>query len=385
MSMNTVCELNKCAGCMACTTICPKEAISIQDSLSEYNAVIDSDKCVDCNACHKVCQYNRKPVFRKPLLWKQGWAQDKTIRDHASSGGVASSIELSYIKNGGVVYSCSFINGDFRFIRVDNEAELIKLQGSKYVKSNPDGVYKAIKSDLQKERRVLFLGLPCQVAAVLNICGEHECLTTIDLICHGSPSPKLLELFLKDHRLSISDISSIEFRTKSKFQLKPDQVALSSPRITDYYTMLFLNGTTYTENCYSCGYARTERVSDITLGDSWGSELPIEEQKKGISLLLIQTEKGAQLVENSNLELFDVDSDKAAANNHQLNHPSVKNSNRAKFFAEIKKGKTFTKATITCFPTQHFKNRIKKVLISLRVMGGVNHSVDYGITVTKKS
>lgn len=384
MSMNTVCELNQCTGCMACTTICPKEAVSIQDSLSEYNAVIDSDKCVDCNACHKVCQCNTQPLLRKPLLWKQGWAQDKKIRDHASSGGVASSIELSFIKNGGVVYSCSFINGDFRFIRVDNEAELIKLQGSKYVKSNPDGVYKAIKSDLQKKRQVLFLGLPCQVAAVLNYCGEHECLTTIDLICHGSPSPKLLEMFLKDQRLSLSGISDIEFRTKAKFQLKPDQVALSAPRITDYYTMLFLNGTTYTENCYSCGYAKTVRVSDITLGDSWGSELPMEEQKKGISLLLIQTKKGAQLVENSNLKLLDIDIEKAVANNHQLNRPSVKNSKREKFFTEIRKGKTFTKATIACFPSQHIKNSIKKVLISLRIMGGVNHSVDYGITVTRK-
>ena len=369
MSMNTVCKLNMCAGCMACTTICPKGAINVQDSLSEYNAVIDSDKCVDCNACHKICQYNKQPIFRQPLLWKQGWAQDKEIRNRASSGGVASAIELSFIKNGGVVYSCTFSDGNFLFSRVEKEEGLTKLQGSKYVKSNPDGVYKSIKSDLQQKRQVLFLGLPCQVAAVLNYCGEYECLTTIDLICHGSPSPKLLEMFLKDHRLSLSGISDIEFRTKSKFQLKPDQVALSSPRITDYYTMLFLNGTTYTENCYSCGYARTERVSDITLGDSWGSELPMEEQKKGISLLLIQTEKGVRLAEKSNLELFDVDSEKASANNHQLNHPSVKNSNRDKFFAEIKKGKTFTKAAVICFPIQHMKNMIKKFLIALRLLG----------------
>ena len=38
----------------------------------------------------------------------------------------------------------------------------------------------------------------------------------------------------------------------------------------------------YTENCYSCRYASQSRVSDISLGDSWGSELSEEEKKKGI-------------------------------------------------------------------------------------------------------
>ena len=54
--MVTVCEKDMCAGCMACIDICPKDAITIRDSLHAYNAVIDTDKCVECTACHKVCQ-----------------------------------------------------------------------------------------------------------------------------------------------------------------------------------------------------------------------------------------------------------------------------------------------------------------------------------------
>ena len=44
--MRTVCKKNSCTGCMACVGKCKKEAISIQDNLSAYNAVIDESKCV---------------------------------------------------------------------------------------------------------------------------------------------------------------------------------------------------------------------------------------------------------------------------------------------------------------------------------------------------
>lgn len=38
----------------------------------------------------------------------------------------------------------------------------------------------------------------------------------------------------------------------------------------DKYTLAFLNSINYTENCYNCQYAKIERVSDLTIGDSWG-------------------------------------------------------------------------------------------------------------------
>ena len=57
--MNMVCEKNKCAGCMACVDICPKQAISVLDDMEHMNAVIDTNLCVNCNACHNVCQQNK--------------------------------------------------------------------------------------------------------------------------------------------------------------------------------------------------------------------------------------------------------------------------------------------------------------------------------------
>ena len=82
--------------------------------------------------------------------------------------------------------------------------------------------------------------------------------------------------------------------------------------------MTFLNSTTYTENCYQCQYAKIERPGDITLGDSWGSELEKSIQDKGISLVLCQNEKGKELIDQADLTLVDVDLKKAIESNHQL-------------------------------------------------------------------
>lgn len=74
----------------------------------------------------------------------------------------------------------------------------------------------------------------------------------------------------------------------------------------------------------------------MTLGDSWGSECK-DQEKNGISLILIQSQKGKGLLSMSKMELKDVDLDNAIAHNHQLFHPSVKSSNRARFFKFLKK------------------------------------------------
>lgn len=122
-----------------------------------------------------------------------------------------------------------------------------------------------------------------------------------------------------------------------------------------------------TENCYSCQFASLDRVSDVTLGDSWGTEYKNEE-KNGISLVLIQSEKGKELVDKSGLELKDVDLDNAVARNHQLSHPSILSPKREKFLNLIKTGKSFKAATFAVLPKMVIKQKIKLVLIKLHVL-----------------
>ena len=122
--------------------------------------------------------------------------------------------------------------------------------------------------------------------------------------------------------------------------------------------------------CYECQYAKFERCSDITLGDSWGTDLSEEEQGKGISLLLCNTDKGFELMSLIKAYLKKVDIRKAAQSNRQLNKPSVIPKERERFFAVFKKSNSFKKAIKTCYPKFYVKQKIKKALILLHVRGG---------------
>lgn len=155
--MITVCEKGKCTGCMECIDICPKNAIKVIDSLIEYNAIIDPEQCIQCNACHNACQNNTKQVLTRPIYWKQGWAQDDAVRMRSSSGGIAAAIEQGFIKAGGIVCSCTFDFGRFAFEFAETEDEVGKFTGSKYVKSNPKGIYRKILEKLKLGRKVLLL------------------------------------------------------------------------------------------------------------------------------------------------------------------------------------------------------------------------------------
>lgn len=139
--------------------------------------------------------------------------------------------------------------------------------------------------------------------------------------------------------------------------------------VEDKYSISFLNSISYTENCYHCQYANIMRVSDITLGDSWGSNLDIQEQRKGVSLILNQTLKGKELLEQSELELMDVELNRAIEHNHQLKHPSIKPNTRKIFFDEIKNGKNFNAIVRKLYPKQSAKQIVKMLLIKAKIMG----------------
>lgn len=369
--MKTVCEKDKCAGCMACIDICPKKAISIEDAWVSYNAIINKEVCIECGLCHKVCQSLHPSIAIKPQSWYQGWAKSVDIRKKCSSGGLATEIARSFIADGGIVCGCVFRNGWFGFETAETEEELKKFVGSKYVKSAPIGIYKLIKAKLKNNQKVFFIGLPCQVSSLINFVGTelHKNLYTADLICHGTPSPQILEMFLQQYKYSLEDIKEIQFRRKAKFQLYGDSKSIITAGVSDRYSIAFLNAMTYTENCYSCRYARIERVSDLTLGDSWGSELSEGEQKKGISLVLCQTEKGKELLEKASIHIEDVDIDRAIEKNHQLRNPSIMPKRRKRFFQALKHGRKFNIVVTQYFPKQCFKQDVKNVLIKLKIIG----------------
>lgn len=363
-----VCEKDMCSGCRVCIDTCKMNAINIKDTLDSLNAVIDTEKCINCKQCYNVCPNNSPIDLKEQLAWYQGWAMEEDDRKKSSSGAFATVLAKTFTENGGFVAGCTFENGDFVFEIAKNSAETECFRGSKYVKSNPEGIYNKVKHLLEEKEKVLFIGLPCQVAAVKNFVGKklENTLYTVDLICHGTPSKKLLEEYLEQHNIKMAQVEKISFRGKNGYILKVDEKPIYHSKIQDEYITTFFAGLNFTNSCYSCKYATSKRVGDITIGDSWGSELSIEEIKKGISLILCQTEKGKSLLKGLPFHLESVDLEKARKNNRQLNNPTSMPQEREYFFSQIKKGKKYSSIVAKLYPKVFVKQSIKRILYVLK-------------------
>lgn len=369
--MGTVCKKNKCVGCYACVDLCPQKAITLFDTGIALNAEINREICIKCNICNNVCQVNYPIEKKKPLEWFQGWSKNEEIRKNSSSGGLGVELAQTMIKQGGIVCSCAFSNGKFGFYFTETIDDLKRFAGSKYVKSNPEGIHQQIRKLINGGRDVLFIGLPCQCAALkkstVNI--KKENLYLVDLICHGSPSQKMLEIFLKQYHYSLNAVKDISFRKKGSFAVRANEKSIVTPGTMDCYSISFLNSLFYTENCYECNYADSKRISDLTIGDSWGSTLSSEEGK-GISLILCNTEKGKQLLDSANVFLTDVDIKTAINSNPQLKAASVMPEKRQVFFDGLSKGRKFNLLVRICCTKKWFRQFVKRQLIRLHLIKG---------------
>ena len=363
--MKTVCDSKICAGCKACINVCPKQAIKFRDSIEFTECIIDENMCVNCGKCYGVCPNIKLTPKTTPKCYYQGWAPDR-IRFLSSSGGAASAIMEGFVKNGGYVCSCVFEKGAFIFNTTNDLSYVKKYSGSKYVKSDPQNAYSEIERLLKTHAKVLFVGLPCQSAGIINYFNGNDNLYTIDLICHGTPSSVLLNKFLEECGVDIKNIGDIRFRDKDVFGVYTEQDKLFPGRVNDSYLSTFLDAIDYTENCYTCKYASFDRVSDLTLGDAWGQLS--ETTQEGVSLILCQTQKGKELLELAELEKCDVDIEKAIAANHQLKRPSFKHPKRGRFMNAIRKGHSFRYAAFLAKPKDSIKECIKFGLIRLGIL-----------------
>lgn len=129
---------------------------------------------------------------------------------------------------------------------------------------------------------MLFTGTPCQIAGLYAFLGaekENANLITIDLICHGVPSPLLWKKYLDYREQKMGGrVTECNFRYKGKkgwgtnLRIRTERKDSVRPLSLDRYGIHFLNGDCYRESCYQCRYADTNRVGDLTCGDFWGVE-----------------------------------------------------------------------------------------------------------------
>lgn len=304
--MRTICESAVCSGCAACVNTCPTHAIGMEEDEKGFpHPVIDLGKCVSCMKCEKVCPANHLPAGQAPREVYAALVKDDTERKKSSSGGVFACLARQTIKQGGSVFGV-LLDQDLtvRHAEVTDLSKLEPLRGSKYVQSEVGLSFQQVRQRLQERKKVLFSGTPCQVAGLKNYLQKDDPnLLTVDILCHGVPSPGLFRKYIQsEEAISGSKLKDIQFRSKRIGWKKFLTVRIFADGMeatwADTFVPGFLENLYLRDSCYSCQFAASERQGDITLGDYWGysesAPAYLEDDDKGISLVLINSAKGEQ-------------------------------------------------------------------------------------------
>lgn len=391
----------KCCGCNACGDICPKQAISFESDIEGFwYPKIDQSKCVDCGLCEKVCPIlqsaDKIKRFESPKVFA-AYTKDEAVRIDSTSGGIHSMLaNTMYAKGafvGGAVY-----NEDHTVSQIidSNPERLPEIRSSKYLQSNSEGVYKAIREQLKNGKEVFFCGTPCQIHALYKYLGNKEVdnLITCDFICRGVNSPKVFLKYIEMlERQYGSRAKRIKFKAKKwgwhNFSLRVEfenGKEYCKDRWHDLFFIGYLQAGNFTRlSCYQCHFKGFPQKSDITLADFWGIEKidKTMDQDKGTSLVMVNSEKGLKLFESikDSIECREFSIEEARQGNPAMDGSlKAAKPNRKEFFEALDKEKFENVAKKYFPPVPSLFTKVKrrlgliKSLIKIFSMLGISFS-----------
>lgn len=358
---------SECCGCSACKQICPKGAIAMKpDSEGFLYPQIDVSLCIECGACQKICAFQNG--YEKNHSKTAYAIKHKDFNTRFTSRSGAAFVALSdYILNKkGSVYGAAFQN-DFSVshIRATDRYVRDKFKGSKYVQSDMKDTFKSVKNDLNNDMYVMFSGTACQVAGLKRYLGKCDTskLYTCDIACHGVPSPIIWKEYLKHcEKKFCGKVTKADFRDKTiGWNTHKEAIWIDDNKhILNGYTYLFYENDIERPSCYNCKYSNLERPADLTLADFWGIDRVVENfnDNKGVSLLLVNSEKGSRILNKviDNIHCVECDLNASIKSNPNLSRPTAKPDSREDFWDFYYKNgfeKTFKK--------YYNKIRIKKI------------------------
>ena len=343
---------SRCSGCSLCSQECAKKSITMAANEEGFlHPVIDYATCVDCGLCYKMCPCNEEPLKEVTPVFYTSAIKDKEKLLKSSSGGNFIALASCFIEQGGYVCGCVF-NAEMvaEHVCTNDMSVVERMMGSKYVQSNIQKVLPEVKRHLSEGVPVLFTGTACQVAAVRRYTKDHEGLYTVDILCHGVPSPQYLAKY-KDflERKHNGRLVELQFRNKQElgwgsehrtyYEIEKDGVLKGyRPSLPAYFCAFFWS-LDLRESCYNCKFAGLNRVSDITIGDFWGYWAYFKKRfPEGISIASVNTEKGKRLFESARIA-FDfceeVPRDAAIVSNTNFFHPTLRPSTRSGFYKNL--------------------------------------------------
>jgi coenzyme F420-reducing hydrogenase beta subunit len=312
-----------CCGCNACVQICPKKCISREfDHEGFLYPAVDELHCINCGLCNRVCPIETKKQGAKyevPSVYA-AYHKDDATRMGSTSGGLFIALAEQMLDDGAYISGAVF-EDDFTLVHTvtKDKSQLFKLCGSKYLQSDTKNTFTAIREYLGNGEKVFICSTPCQIAALYGFLQkEYDNLYTCDLICKGVPSPAYFQAYLDFlERKYRSKAVNIKFKYKdeknpwgkltTKIDFKNGKSYIKGGGYDGFMTGFLQTGFVVRPSCFECKFKGYPRSADITLGDFWGIEraIPgISDRAKGYSLVLVNSEKGAALLDSIEKRLY---------------------------------------------------------------------------------
>lgn len=371
-----------CYGCSVCSAACPVNAISMKkDEEGFIYPSIDKTKCIDCGLCKKKCIYKNRKLLNIDYDKKAfaAYLKDDNLIKDSSSGGVFKALSNYFLANDGYVVGVRYDENVNPIYDISNEESIINLfRGSKYSLPNLNNIYQRTKEKLDLGHLVLFTGSSCTVAGLKSYLGKkYDNLYLMDFVCHGYVSKNIYceykEYLEKKYNKKIVNIN---FKNKNNGWQKHNFVVtfydgsvFSEPCNENEYFKCFVQDKLQKKSCYNCEFYLDNKPSDITICDFWGIEKIHPEMfnnDKGVSGVLINSNKGNKLFENIKFELVVKEVKVEDVFRYNLSSRIVLNEDRFKFY-EYKKNPPMD-FMLESFSSSKTKNVYKKVSISRQIV-----------------
>lgn len=349
-------EKSKCCGCTACQSVCPKMCIEmIPDEEGFLYPKVDQRKCVNCGACERVCPFitgfKKNPAIESLVVRNS----EDQILDNSTSGGAFSALAMYALEQNGVAYGC-VCDSKMHIVHActdDTGVELSAFRGSKYVQSEIQGIFHRVEKNLKGGRFVTFSGTSCQIAGLNNyLKKDYDNLLTVEVICHGTPSPYLWKLYVEWMKAKYkSNPVQFSFRKKTygyhsgtmEVLFEDGQKYTGSARV-DLMLKSFFSEISSRQSCYGCPCKGLERPADISIYDCWNADKLIEgleDDDRGYTNVMVNTDRGRKAIDYCKkrklLWMQSVSTEKAIGYDGIMvcNYPH-KHKNREQFYKTVK-------------------------------------------------